>query len=184
LFVDIRGFTDMVSATPPDEIITLLTEYQARLLPPIHDHGGTSEKFLGDGMVAAFGAVVENDRCVADALEAVDDILVSVDQWNAARRAEGRRSIEIGVALTAGRVVFGAVGGGSRLEYAVVGHPVNLAAKIEKLNKDEGSRALCTVEAYQAAVSQGYRTAAPPDQLTRRDVPGVSGPLDLVVLAR
>ena len=68
LFVDIRGFTDMVSATPPDEIIALLTEYQARLIPAIHDHGGTSEKFLGDGMIAAFGAVVADDRCAADAL--------------------------------------------------------------------------------------------------------------------
>lgn len=184
LFVDIRGFTDMVSATPPDEIIALLTEYQARLLPPIHKHGGTSEKFLGDGMVAAFGAVVADDRCAADALAAVDDILGSVDQWNAARRADGKAEIKIGLAVTTGRVVFGAVGDESRLEYAVVGHPVNLSAKLEKLNKDEGTRALCTIEAYEEALAQGYRTVSAVDQLTQRTVPGVSGPVDLVVLAR
>ncbi len=184
LFVDIRGFTDMVAATPPDEIIALLTEYQARLLPAIHDHAGTSEKFLGDGMIAAFGAVVAVDRCAADALEAVDDILGSMDQWNAARRVEGKSAIQIGMAVTVGRVVFGAVGGGSRLEYAVVGHAVNLSAKIEKLNKDEGTRVLCTFEAYQAALAQGYRPVAAVDQLTQRTVPGVSGPIDLVALAR
>lgn len=184
LFVDIRGFTDMVSATPPDEIIALLTEYQARLLPPIHAHGGTSEKFLGDGMVAAFGAVVENDHCVADALNAVEHILKSVDDWNAVRGSEGRAAIKVGLAVTAGRVVFGAVGDDSRLEYAVVGHPVNLAAKLEKLNKDEGTRALCTDDAYQTALSQGYRTAAAADKLPQRIVQGVSDPIDLVILAR
>ncbi len=184
LFADIRGFTDMVAQTPPDEIISLLTEYQARLLPAIHAHRGTSEKFLGDGMVAAFGAVVADETCAADALGAVDDILGSVEQWNAARQAEGKPKIEIGIAVTAGRVVFGAVGGDSRLEYAVVGHPVNLAAKLEKLNKEEGTRALCTFEAYQAALAQGYRTVATVEQLSQRSVPGVSEPMDLVALAR
>ena len=115
---------------------------------------------------------------------AVDDILGSVDQWNVARQADGKSPIEIGIAVTEGRVVFGAVGGDSRLEYAVVGHPVNLSAKIEKLNKEEGTRALCTIEAYQAALAQGYRTVATVEQLTQRTVPGVSGALDLVVLAR
>lgn len=184
MFVDIRGFTDMVSDIPPDEIIALLTEYQERLLPAIHAHAGTSEKFLGDGMVAAFGAVVADERCAADALAAVDDILGSVDQWNADRRADGKPEIEVGIAVTAGRVVFGAVGGESRLEYAVVGHPVNLAAKVEKLNKDEGTRALCTFEAYQAALAQGYRTVSTVEQLSGRRVAGVSEPMDLVVLAR
>jgi adenylate cyclase len=81
-------------------------------------------------------------------------------------------------------VVFGAVGGEARLEYAVVGHPVNLGAKIEKVNKREGTRALCTAAAYQTALAQGYRRARTPDRLGACPVDGVPEPVDLVVLAR
>ena len=184
LFVDIRGFTEMATTERPSEIIQLLGDYQAQLMPAIGGNNGTAEKFLGDGMMAAFGAAVESETHAADALRAVDGILANMARWNSERAASGQVPVEIGMAVTAGRIVFGAVGGESRLEYAVVGHPVNLAAKLEKLNKSLSTRALCTAEAYQAALAQGYRPAHGPQPLGEHQVDGIADPVDLVCLAR
>ncbi len=149
----------------PDEVIGLLADYQARLIPPILANGGTSEKFLGDGMMAAFGAVVRREGYAADALRAAEGILESVDAWNRDQMASGRPRLDIRVAVTAGLVAAGAVGGETRLEYAVVGHPVNLAAKLEKHAKVEHARVLCTRDALERALDQGFVPTMPPPGL-------------------
>jgi adenylate cyclase len=79
--------------------------------------------------------------------------------------------------------MFGTIGDVSRLEYTVIGEPVNLAAKLEKHTKTEGVRALCAAETYQLARSQGYEPPAPHRALARRAVAGVDEPVDLVALA-
>ena len=81
-------------------------------------------------------------------------------------------------------MTVGAVGDGDRLEFTVIGDPVNLAAKLEKLNKTEAVRALCSPEAWQAARDQGYAPAADPEVRRGREVPDTDQPMDLVVLAR
>ena len=183
LYLDIRGFTAMAAAMPAAELIGLLAEYQARLGKPILDHGGTAEKYLGDGMMAAFGAVVKRETYAADALRAAEGILAVADAWNAERGSAGQPSIGVRVAITAGPIVAGAVGGEARLEYAVVGHPVNLAAKLEKHAKVEGVRALCTREAYERALAQGWQPQGSPEIRLARTVAGVTEPVDLVMLA-
>jgi len=107
-----------------------------------------------------------------------------IDAWNRERAAAGESEIRIGVAIAAGKIVFGAVGGEARLEYAVVGHPVNFAAKLEKHNKVEGTRALCTAEAYDLALAQGYAADPAHARLRARTIAGIGEPVDLVVLAR
>ncbi len=182
LFLDIRGFTAMASTMAAEELIHLLAEYQARLVQPILDHGGTAEKYLGDGMMAAFGAVVKRDCYAADALRAAEGILTIADRWSAERSATGQPPIGVRVAVTAGPIVAGAVGGEARLEYAVVGHPVNLAAKLEKHAKVEKVRALCTRETYEQALAQGWLPRVPPEPRPARTVAGVPEPIDLVML--
>jgi adenylate cyclase len=86
--------------------------------------------------------------------------------------------------VTAGPVVFAALGDEERLEYTIIGEAVNLATKIEKHNKVEGTVALTTLAAYERAASQGYRREAHPEILEGREVAGVGEPIDLVVLAR
>ncbi len=161
----------------------LLGEYQSLIDPLIRSHGGAIDKYLGDGIMATFGAAIPSETQAADALAAVSDILSAVDAWNAARIAGGEVPIDVRAAVTSGSVVFGAVGDEQRLEFTVIGNAVNLAAKLERHTRVQEVRALTTAAALSAAQSQGYRPPATISQLPAQRVEGVSGTIDLVVLA-
>ncbi|WP_269570332.1 adenylate/guanylate cyclase domain-containing protein [Legionella tunisiensis] len=91
--------------------------------------------------------------------------------------------IDIGIGLAVGEVIFGVIGNADRLEYTVIGETTNLAAKLEKHNKTEHSRALTTIETWDEALKQGYVSAKPKTELKARNVSGVENAIDLVVLA-
>jgi len=91
--------------------------------------------------------------------------------------------LDIGLAASSGRVVFGAVGDGERLEFTVIGDAVNFASKLEKHNKVERTRAITDGATYALAERQGYRPAAPPERRPGRQVGGVGESVDIVVLA-
>ncbi|MFQ5955925.1 MAG: adenylate/guanylate cyclase domain-containing protein [Kiloniellales bacterium] len=183
LNVDIRGFTVLAETTAPSMLMQLLAEYQSRMVPVIQRHGGSIDKFLGDGIMATFGAAVASDTHAADGLRAVDDVVATAEAWNAERRAAGLDPLRIGVALTTGRVVFGAVGDETRLEYTVIGDAVNLSAKLEKHNKVTETRALTTVNTYALAEAQGYRAPTRHETHPASQLMGVDHPVDLVVMA-
>ena len=183
LTLDIRGFTKLTRDRDADEVIQLLCDYQGRVVPIVQAHGGAIDKFLGDGILATFGAAAASERPAADALAALDAIMASVEEWNTERRAAGQDPVRIGGAIATGRVLFGAVGDASRLEYTVIGDPANLAAKLEKHTKAEGVRALTTLAAYEQAVSEGYPKRAELDLRPDRAIEGVEKPVSLVVLA-
>ena len=183
LNVDLRGFTVFADQVQPNELIAVLSEYQSRIVPAIQRHGGCVDKFLGDGIMATFGAAVRNDTFAADAFAAVEDVLAEATNWNDERRAAGRPAMEVNAAVATGRLVFGAVGDANRLEYTVIGSPANLAAKLEKQNKTERSLALSTAEALSLAEDQGYRPAATFERRSETRIADVNEPVDLVVLA-
>lgn len=183
LTVDLRGFTRLSTELPPDDVMKLLQDYQARVCPLIVRHGGSIDKFLGDGILASFGAVAPSVTAAADALRAVDAIIGAADQWTAERTANGASPLSIGLAVGAGRVVFGAVGDGERLEFTVIGDAVNFTSKLEKHNKDEKTRALTDAQTYSLAESQGYVPPAPRERRPHRQVAGVPNWVDIVVLA-
>jgi adenylate cyclase len=180
---DLRGFTHLAAGMAPDDLIRLLTDYQAIMVPIIHRHGGTIDKFMGDGILASFGAAVASGTHAADALRAVDDMAAATRDWNRSLAREGKPAMAIGASVTSGKVVFGAVGDATRLEYTVIGDAVNLSAKLEKHNKAEGVGALTTADTFELAVNQGYRAPENRLRLDARSVDGVDGLLDLVVLA-
>jgi adenylate cyclase len=128
-------------------------------------------------VLASFGAVAPSATHAADALRAMEAI-------QAALLREGSPPFAIGMAVSGGEVLFGTVGAEGRLEYTVIGDAVNLAAKLEKHNKAEGSAALTDAATFALAEAQGYRPAARVERRAGRAVAGVEGPLDLVVLAR
>jgi adenylate cyclase len=181
--VDLRGFTPLTRSLAPDEVMRLLSEYQSRVVTAVTAHGGSIDKFMGDGILASFGATRPSRSFAADALRAVDDLLEATAAWALERRAAGLPAAAVGAAIATGAVMFGTIGDRSRLEYTVIGDPVNLVAKLEKHTKEERVRALCTVATWELAGAQGYRAAAPREPRPARPVAGVEAPLDLVVLA-
>ncbi len=183
LNLDMRGFTRLAGQAPPEEVMRLLGEYQTRMVAAIQNRGGTIDKFLGDGIMATFGAAVPSASYAADSLAALEDAVSAARAWRAECEAEGRFCPEVNGSVVTGRVLFGAVGDETRLEYTVIGDAVNLSAKIEKANKDLGVRAVCDAETFRLATAQGYRPAAETVERPNVTVAGVSRPIDLVVIA-
>ncbi len=184
LIIDVRGFTMMSHTMEPRELISLLAEYQSLVVPLLQREGGNIDKFLGDGIMATFGAAEPNQTHAADALRAMGAALDALDEWNAERKRRGDTTLPISAAAAAGRLIFGAVGDETRLEYTVIGEPVNLAAKLEKHTREVGAHAIVTAETYHRAVAQGYRPQAEPELHRGAAVQGVDGLLDLVVIRR
>jgi adenylate cyclase len=181
--VDIRGFTHLTTTVKPDDLVCLLAEYQSRIVPIIQRHGGTIDKFMGDGIMATFGAAVTSPTYAADALKTVDDIMEAASTWGAELQQEGKPLLKMGAAVATGRIIFGAVGDESRMEYTVIGDAVNLSAKLEKHTKSEGVRALCTAPAFDVAVRQGYQPSSTIERRKSRQIEGVAPPVDIIVLA-
>lgn len=183
LTTDLRGFTKLSTTMDPDSVMKLLQDYQSRVCPAILAAGGSIDKYLGDGILCSFGAARPTESYAADALRAADAVMAAVEAWNAERAAQDLPPMRVGMALASGRVVFGAVGDGDRLEYTVIGDAVNLTAKLEKHTKEENVRALCDVATYALAQRQGYVPPAERQTRPARRVAGVAAPVDLVILA-
>ena len=184
LTIDIRGFTQLANMLPPSELIGALVEYQSRMVAVIQAHGGSIDKFLGDGILATFGAAAPSDTHAADAMRALEAVVAAADAWTRDREANDRQPLRIGAAVATGRVVFGAVGDETRLEYTVIGDAVNLAVKLEKHNKVGETRALAAADAFELAVRQGYAPAGMAERCGPVDILGVEGPVDAYILAR
>lgn len=183
IMLDIRGFTSVTTRVAPRHVVDLLTGLHARIIPIVREHGGIVDKFLGDGIMATFGAARPSETAAADALRALDQVMDEARRWEAELPAHGLpRPLTVNGAAVAGQVVFAVLGALDRLEYTVIGEPVNLAAKLEKHNKVEATRALTTIETYERATAQGYVADAVvvrPD----REIMGTETRYDLVVLA-
>jgi adenylate cyclase len=137
LFADIRGFTTFSETREPDEVIEVLNRYLTTMTDVILRHGGTLVAFMGDGIMAAFGAPIpmndHADRAYAAAREMAGPALEEFNDW---LRAEGRGDgFRIGVGLNSGAVMAGNVGSEKRLEYTVIGDTTNTASRIEGMTK-------------------------------------------------
>ncbi|MFB3103172.1 MAG: adenylate/guanylate cyclase domain-containing protein, partial [Alphaproteobacteria bacterium] len=107
LMLDIRGFTAMSNSQSAASLIRLLSDYQAHVVPVIQGQGGSIDKFLGDGVMATFGAAVPNDTYSADALRAVDEVLETMAAWNEERVAAGLTPVPVNAAVATGELIFG-----------------------------------------------------------------------------
>ncbi|MEP9389162.1 adenylate/guanylate cyclase domain-containing protein [Mesorhizobium sp. KR9-304] len=162
LNVDIRGFSRLIENLPPSDAISMLTAYQRRVVPIIQANGGVIDKFMGDGIMATFGAVRPSDTYAADALRTVDAILADTDLWGDDASLSQLVRDGIGLSVSAGPIIFGAVGDSDRMEVTVIGSTVNVAAKLEKANKIFDSAAVVTRSTFDAAIGQGYVPARMP----------------------
>lgn len=180
LMLDIRGFTRFSMAVPPAEVVEVLTSFHARVIPVIKSNGGVIDKFLGDGVMATFGAVTPSESSAADAVRALEALLKATADWQQNLSYPSAAHLEVNAAVAAGRVVFAAIGNEERLEYTVIGDAANLAAKLEKHNKVERTRAVVAASTYDLAVAQGFVPVETPKWRHSATVSGVAEPLEII----
>jgi adenylate cyclase len=151
-FVDIRGFTRFSSESAPDVVLAVLNRLLAVAADAITECGGTVNKYLGDGLLAIFGAPQVLENPCAAAVKASIEVLHRVERLNAELAAEGLAPMKIGIGVHAGEVVVGTIGSPRhKLEYTVIGDPVNVASRIEQLTKKVGVPLLVSQEVIEAA---------------------------------
>lgn len=182
-YADIRSFTSTSAKLPPEIVLAVLAEYQNLAVEVINQEGGRVDKFLGDGILATFGAVHPSDTYAADALRAASRLVRSVETDQHRFRAAGwPGQLRIGTAVAAGPVTVGVIGSKNRLEFTVIGDAVNRAAKLEDANKEQNSSSLTDRFTWDLACAQGYQVEDIEDRPSTV-VAGMHNPVDLVVLA-
>ncbi len=136
LFCDLRDFTSFSEKMPPSEVLALLNRYLDRMSTIIERHGGVIDKFIGDAIMALFGAPVAAPDAPARAVAAARDMARALESLNAELRGEGRPMLAFGIGINSARVVAGNMGSKTRLNYTVIGDGVNLASRLEGLTKE------------------------------------------------
>ena len=130
LFSDIRGFTAMAESMGPDAVARLLSEYFTEMVEVIFEHGGTLDKFIGDAIMALWGAPIAHEDDADRALQAAVAMQRAIDDLNRSWAAAGRPEIGVGIGINYGEVFAGNIGSHRRLEYTVLGDAVNVAARL------------------------------------------------------
>ncbi|NLI98582.1 HAMP domain-containing protein [bacterium] len=134
-FGDIRGFTTISEQLPPEEVVAFLNFYLTEMTTIIFQNEGTIDKFMGDCIMAIFGAPVKHDADVFHAVNSAVEIQKKVEELNRQRLLEGKRDIHVGIGINYGEAVVGNIGSTQRLEYTVIGDSVNTAARLQTLAK-------------------------------------------------
>lgn len=184
LMIDLRGFSALAAGMEPAGVMRLLAEFQSRVVPLVLAAGGSIDKFMGDGILAHFGAAAESPTHAADALRAAETVRSDLLEWTAGLRLPGRSVLHFGMGIASGKLMFGVVGDDTRLEFTVIGTPVNSAAKLEKLTKKADAHLACEAAAYRLARSQGFQPRSTFRVARAVAVDGLREPLDVVFIVR
>jgi adenylate cyclase len=130
LFCDVRGFTPMSERLSPEEVVALLNDFYTLMIETTFKHDGTLDKFMGDAVMAIFGAPIAHPDHSARAVLTALHMREGVAGLNQRREEQGKEGVAIGIGVSAGEVVAGTVGTEDRMEYTVIGDSVNLAARL------------------------------------------------------
>ena len=152
LFADIRGFTSLSEGMPPEELLHLLNAYLGRMSRVIEKEKGVIDKYIGDEVMAIFGAPLPSSDHALRAVMAATRMLAELQQFNT---EEGRRApLRIGIGIASGLVVAGNVGSPERLNYTVLGDTVNLASRLQSLTKDYGVPLIINGQTHDRVATQ------------------------------
>lgn len=132
LFADLVGFTALAESSPPQQVVELLRGFFERAVSAVFDEGGTLDKFLGDGVLAFFGAPVAQEDHPRRAVAAATGLQEAAAAWNEEREAADLPTLGVRIALESGAVLVGEIGSEPRMEYTVLGATVNRAARLEE----------------------------------------------------
>jgi adenylate cyclase len=142
LFADIRRFSLMSETMTPRNTVSMLNEFFTEMVEVIFTRGGMLDKYMGDGLMAIFGAPIVGSADADNALDVANDMVRALGLFNTRRAERGFEPIDIGIGLATGEVLAGSVGASKRMEYTAIGNNVNLAARLESANKYYGTAVL------------------------------------------
>jgi len=157
LFSDIRGFTSVTEKGNPEELVAQLNEYFSRMVEIVFRHKGTVDKFVGDMVMALFGAPLDDPDHAEHAVQAAIDMVRELGELNKAWAERGMTQLDIGVGINSGDMIAGNIGSSSIMSYTVIGDNVNLGSRLESLNKDYKTRIIMS-DATRTRLRNTYET--------------------------
>ena len=149
LFSDIRGYTTLTESLEASQVVSMLNDYFETMVEAVFNHKGTLDKFIGDALMAVFGAPLPLENHGWSAVEAALDMRERLVHFNRSRQASGQPEINIGIGLSSGEVVSGNIGSRKKMEYTVIGDGVNLSSRLEGVTKQYGCDIVMSEHTYE-----------------------------------
>jgi len=150
MFTDLRDYTTLSEGMSADQVAQQLNEYFPMMVEAVTQHRGIVNDFIGDAVMAVYGAPLDNPEHALDAVRTGVQMQAGLEVLNAGWQARGLQTLRMGIGIHTGYVFAGNVGSEQRKKYTVVGDAVNVAARVEGLNKDLKTTMLITEETYTA----------------------------------
>ncbi|TGM72991.1 HAMP domain-containing protein [Leptospira mtsangambouensis] len=148
-FSDIRSFTAISEKLQPEEVVEFLNQYMTEMVKCVQETGGTVDKFIGDAIMATWGALRDSKQHAKSSIEAALRMRDKLIEFNKGRGTVKKPIIQIGCGINTGYVIAGQIGSADKMEYTVIGDSVNLASRVESLNKETHTDILITETTYQ-----------------------------------
>jgi adenylate cyclase len=160
MFADIRGFTSLTERSRASDVVALLNEYFDQMVEVVFRHDGILDKFIGDALMAVWGAPIPAEDDASRALAAAQEMQAALVTYNQIRAERGAEPIAIGVGLASGRCVSGTIGAARRMEYTVIGDAVNLASRLAGVAGP--GQVICDEETFRRAGEPERARPLPP----------------------
>lgn len=167
LIVDIRGFTKIASNLDPSDVVRYINHFFTMVSECVSAHNGSINKFLGDGVLAIFGAPLSYIDNTYNAVAAAVDIINQLVHFNEENQDKIKAVTEIGIGISTGEAIVGNIGTADKIEYTVIGNTVNMASKIQELTKDQPNSILIDTRTYKAV-----KDRVMVDTLENKKIPG------------
>jgi len=171
LFADIRNFTRFSEKRDPEAVVAILNRYFSAMAAIIDAYGGMIDKYIGDAVMAVFGVPIAREGDASRAVSAAGAMLRKLDELNAEWGAEGQPPLAIGIALHTGVVIAGNIGSPDRMDYTVIGDTVNLASRLEEMNKRYHTALVMSRETCEAAGHSGVANFIAETEIRGREQP-------------
>ncbi|MEI6634821.1 MAG: adenylate/guanylate cyclase domain-containing protein [Chlamydiota bacterium] len=177
IFCDIRGYTTLSEGMDPDRVVAMLNRYFTRMAEAIEENGGSINKFIGDAILAIFGTPQPLPDHRDHAIRAALAMCRALEEFNAEQREDGQQEISIGIGIHSGVVLAGNIGTPNKIEFTVIGDPVNVAQRIEELTVERSIPIICS-----GATLGPYKNRYPHEQIDIVQLKGRSDVVDIYAL--